>query len=340
MVGNAEQSSVSPGKVGRYFTVVSLLPSVVLVVYIVLLARTGAWTGPVNLSAAVAGFDLGSVALVGTASLLMALTLNPLQFALIQSFEGYWGDTRLGRDLHLLRLRHHRRRKAWLDHQHEQADRELGRYDNGVEDVSAPDEALALSITVNETGRLSGYYPKKFEDMLPTRLGNVLRRYERSVGSTYGLDLIPSTPRLAMVGQQREVDYVQDQRVQLELAVRTSFLSLVAVAVTVAFMWRHGFWLLLALGPYLVAYLSYRGAVVLAHEYGTALAVLLELNRFTLYEKLHHPVQDRARDEVRANKNLMDAFRYEPKVDLRYEHPVTTTAVATPTPPPDNDEIP
>lgn len=339
MAGNAEQASVGPGKVGRYFTVVSFLPSAVLVAYVVFLIRTGAWTGPVNLSAVAVGFDLGSVALVGIASLLVALTLNPLQFALIQLFEGYWGVTKLGHDLQLLRLRHHRRRKAWLERQHKHADRGLERY-GGVEDASAPDEALALSITANETDRLIGYYPKKFEDVLPTRLGNVLRRYERNVGSTYGLDLILSAPRLAMVGQQREVDYVQNQRVQLELAVRTSFLSLVAVAVTVAFMWRHGFWLLLALGPYLVAYLSYRGAVVLAHEYGTALAVLLELNRFTLYEKLHHPVPDRPLVEVRQNEKLMEAFRYEPKVDLRYEHPVTTTADTAATPPPDNDETP
>ena len=72
----------------------------------------------------------------------------------------------------------------------------------------------------------------------------------------------------------------------MELALRTSFLSMLASVVTLVLLWRHGWWLLVALFPYAIAYLAYRGAVAVAHEYGTALAVMVDLNRFALYDRL------------------------------------------------------
>ena len=42
--------------------------------------------------------------------------------------------------------------------------------------------------------------------------------------------------------------------------------SIVATFMAIAFLWHHGPWLLIALVPYGIAYLSYRGAVVVAHD--------------------------------------------------------------------------
>lgn len=100
--------------------------------------------------------------------------------------------------------------------------------------------------------------------------------------------------------------------------MRTAFLALVAAGLTLVFMWRHGLWMLLALGPYAVGYLSYRGAVVVAHEYGTALAVLIELNRFKLYERLQQPQPDNAAQERATNARLMRAFAHDRNVRLDY----------------------
>jgi hypothetical protein len=166
--------------------------------------------------------------------------------------------------------------------------------------------------------------------VLPTRLGNVLRRYEMSAGTPFGIELIPCVPRLGRVGADRELQYVENQRTQLELAVRIAVLGGVAAVVTVVVMWQQGFWMLIALGPYGLAYLSYRGSIVAAHEYGTALSVLIELNRFTLYERLHLKLPANLREEKNLNRTLMTLLRSGQVPLLDYTHPTPATAEPTP----------
>lgn len=88
-------------------------------------------------------------------------------------------------------------------------------------------------------------------------------------------------------------------------------MALMATALTVLFMWRNGPWLLLALVPYALAFASYRGAVVVAHEYGTAVAVLIDLNRFALYERMHLPSSGDLEEEKEHNRNLVNVLRLD-----------------------------
>lgn len=307
-------------KVGRYFTVVSALPSVVFTAYIYLLIRTGAWNGAVNWSGAVMQFNIGDATILTIASFVIALALHPLQFALTQLLEGYWGMMPGFRHIALLRIVHHRRRCQLFD-------------DRGIDaayvlsDLPANEQpnhrdasmdALDAMLINTECRRLRTYYPDQLQDVRPTRLGNVLRRYEVSAGSTYGLAAIPSVPRLAVVAQSPELDYLQSQRMQMDLAVRTSVLAMAATLITVAVMYRHEAWMLLALAPYAVAYGAYRGAVTVAHEYGTALAVLIEVNRFSLYERLRLPLPTTLSEEQDLNRELMKAFRLQRVSWLNY----------------------
>ncbi|MCS7475486.1 hypothetical protein ACFFQW_15180 [Umezawaea endophytica] len=317
------------GKVGRYFTVVSTLPSALLVAYTYVLVRV-AGAGPVNWSA-LASVSLHEVALLGLAALVLALATNPLQFVLIQVFEGYWGNSRLGVALATARTAHHRRRLAALRSAEASADAVVRKHGPAALwywDV--PVEAVHAAITRVESQRIRGGYPR-IGEVLPTTLGNVLRRYENSVGKPYGLDPLSTIPRLAMVGGEREIAYVRDQRTQLELATRTAFVALCATLVTLVVMGRHGFWLLLAVVPYAVAFFSYRGAVALAHEYGTSLAVLTDLSRFDLYDRLRL-TEVRDGDEERArNAKLMRIFAFDSNVSLRYERPPATQDTGSPT---------
>jgi hypothetical protein len=145
----------------------------------------------------------------------------------------------------------------------------------------------------------------------------------------YGLDAMASVPRLMQVADPRDVGYVDNQRMQLEMAVRTCVLGLLATLATAVVMLPHGWYLLLALIPYTVAYLTYRGTVVLAHEYGTALTVLVELNRFALYQRLHLPLELTLEAERNAARQLTDILRLDNfEIDKRisgarlsYEHP-------------------
>ncbi|PRY40533.1 hypothetical protein [Umezawaea tangerina] len=306
---------------GRYFTVVSALPSASFVSYVYLLVESGAWSGPVRFDEALRGIDLKAGVLLTLVSFAAAVTLHPLQFALIQLLEGYWGRSTIARRLAALRVLHHQRVTARLDRETE----------NGT--WSADAHAAETVIRQREAKRLRESYPTELDDILPTRLGNVLRRYEMSGGSPYGIDLIATAPRISMVAQDRELQYVADQRTQLELAVRVAVLAMIAAMATVVVLWRHGAWLLLAIGPYTVAYLAYRGAVVAAHEYGTALTVMVELNRFALYERLHLKLPDSLEAEKHLNPGIMRLLRSKHPItdrDSPYRHPDPAPSVFPP----------
>jgi hypothetical protein len=122
---------------------------------------------------------------------------------------------------------------------------------------------------------------------MPTRLGNVLRRVEAQAGSQYNLDVPTAVPHILLIAPPSHVDYVSDQRSQLDLAVRMTFMSGLASATAVLFLWPRHFWVLVALIPYMLAYLSYRGSVVAAGLYGSALGTLFNIDRFELYKQLH-----------------------------------------------------
>jgi hypothetical protein len=188
---------------------------------------------------------------------------------------------------------------------------------------SVPPALVNAAIVAAESQRALASYPD-LPEILPTRLGNVLRRYEKKVGRPYKIDPLTAIPRIAMVSGNREVAYVQNQRVQLELAIRTAFVALCATGVTVILMGRHGLWLLLAIVPYTVAYFAYRGAVALAHEYGTSLAVLTDLGRFELYKRMGLKLPEDTAHERAMNRNLIQMFSFE-QVSLPYSEPTEPT---------------
>ncbi|MEV6301981.1 hypothetical protein AB0M02_21385 [Actinoplanes sp. NPDC051861] len=296
------------GRIGRYFTVVSALPATVFVTYVYLLVRVTDWFGPVDWSR-IADFKPQELVVLGVAALVVALALNPLQLPLIQLFEGYWGTSTLAVRLAAIRTAHHDRRRITLEVRAGRARQTLDR----------DESSFRWLIEEAESQRVGRGYPDRHR-LLPTRLGNALRRWEDAITRPYGLDPLVAVPRLAMVARQPEIAYLENQRVQLELAIRTTFLSLIASVLTVALFVRSGPWLLFACAPYAAGYLAYRGAVSLASEYGTALAVLTEMNRFRLYDRLHL-IRPQTTDEERVrNRALVELFKLSDKRSVRYEH--------------------
>ena len=158
---------------------------------------------------------------------------------------------------------------------------------------------------------------------MPTRLGNVLRRAESQAGTQYGMDALQAVPHLLMIAPTSHVDYVNDQRSQLDLAVRMTLMSVLASATALIFLSPHRLWALIAVVPYMIAYLAYRGSVVAAGHYGSALDALINLDRFTLYEQLHVELPATTVNERAVNQKLARLFGYEPAEAVRYTHPPT-----------------
>lgn len=96
-MGTFVDAAVGAGaRVGRYFSVVSLVPSLVFVTYVAALLRAGAVTGQFAPSGAVDALrstDAGNLAVLATASLALGIVMHPFQFAMTQLLEGYWGSS-------------------------------------------------------------------------------------------------------------------------------------------------------------------------------------------------------------------------------------------------------
>ncbi|MEU7916925.1 hypothetical protein [Microbispora bryophytorum] len=291
--------------IGRYFTIISALPSGLLVVFVYVLVKSESWVHSPDWSkgwAALIDPGISGVVWLTLASIGVALVTHPMQLAMVQFFEGYWGVYPITQALRVQRILQYQHECLQLEDDTADAETYWPLGDEGEEwsdsdeGEEARDEGSSQTTTEirahlgsvrNESLRIRDtYFPRAIDHIMPTRLGNVMRRFEVDSGSQYALDAPTVFPHLMLVTPAEHAAYVNDQRSQLDLTVRMSFMSLIACAAAVLFLWRHGYWLLIACGPYFVAYLSYRGAIVLARQYATAANTVVDLNRFALYKSL------------------------------------------------------
>ena len=306
--------------IGRYFSVVSFIPSLFLVGFTFALIESGAWGGTGEPDWVRAGnvlTHLGNLALLTLISVALGVVVHPVQFSLVQFFEGYWGPGRLAQRVRVMRIMHHLESRKGRLGDIKSTRKAL------VDPKELPGSASRVKLLSlrGESDRMFAGFPLAVDDIMPTRLGNVLRKYERQAGAQYGLDAIGIIRHVALVAPAQRLEYVNDQRQLLDLSVRMSATSILATLVAIAFMWRHGLWLLIALVPYGIAYISYRGAVVVAHEYGSAVATMIDLDRFALYDCLRLPTPATTTAERQMNAKLMRLIAHNRKVVLRYEHP-------------------
>jgi len=334
-VAIADVASATRDTVGRYFSLVSALPSVLLCLYIYALAVSGAWDGTPSVKHVTQAVSkLGIADLVGllVISAAIALALHPLQFSMVQLMEGYWGVNIVAEYLRSARMEHHWRRLSNL-RKRENDGQDLLDAPDEADDENADDENIdnlrqrfRIVSRIGEAGRVLTGQPLMMDEIMPTRLGNILRYYELAAGQPYGLSALSVMPYLAQVARADDKRYLDDQRSQLDLAVRMSVTALIAFVATVAFMCRDGFWLLVSLVPCVIAYLSYRGAIIAAGQYGRAIAVIIALNRFSLYEQLRMPVPASTEQERTMNKGLAQLMDYDSDTRMIFRRPVLRLA--------------
>jgi len=267
-----------------------------------------------------AHLDLAGIALLALFSIALGVFIHPIQFAIVQFFEGYWGTRSIAQAARYHRIVRYQQLCRDLNETKRSVNKQLVEWKEGRLDTTFESRAPLLS-RHGEASRIRAAFPDNLDQVMPTRLGNVLRRAESQVGSQYGLDALQAVPHLMLIAPASHVDYVNDQRSQLDLAVRMTFISVIATATAILFLCRDGYWVLIALVPYVLAYLSYRGSVVAAGHYGSALDTLVNLDRFALYQQLHLPLPATTHEERKTNAKLGQLFDYSPKEAIRYSHP-------------------
>ncbi len=321
-------------RIGRYFALVSLIPALLLVMYGYLLLASGSLTGKPafhNIDAALSHWSVGKAAGLVLASFAVAVILHPLQFATTQLLEGYWGTTPLAIAAMKMRIVHHRKRQRYLENRADDyqaawagAAEKLVRGDAGWEDEPGTLEEKALTRMQSKRGdrlmldfiaeqearsQLQLAYPEDPTRILPTQLGNALRRSEDSAGQQYGLSAVTIAPHLHLVVPARHLEYLVDTRQDMDSAIRVCMVGLVATVLTACCFFDNGIWLLWTLLPYFISYLAYKGAVSAAQTYGVVVGSVIDLNRFLLYEELGIRAPRNSSDERRNNLRVMSLLR-------------------------------
>lgn len=323
-----------------------MVPSFFLVLWIYLLLGSHPWDGAPDVtflsSITPLGFAGLGVALV-LISIAVAVITHPLQFLAVQMLEGYWGPGSIARawqerriSSHLARRRSLEVAKASSGEAIEDLSVDLAHLANGevdwatIVDARAQGPLLSAQVSFSSADAALQQYPPLHAAVMPTRLGNVLRRYESLAGSAISLPLIDWANHIGMVAKASDTNYVQDQRNGMDLAVRMTVTCLAMFVTSFALLWPHGFWLLVALVPLIGAWLSYRGAIVAADSYGRALTAWLHLNRFRLYEALNlSPITD-ADQERTQNKALAALVEGKPEFRSRYMPSLSQRPLAGP----------
>jgi hypothetical protein len=359
-------------KIGRYFSVVSILPALFLVLWTAALIVSGAWEARPNFSTMTESLGKWSLAGAGwivVGTVVAALFLHPLQLGMTRVLEGYWGRSRLARIALRRRISHHRRRQAklrraqqrWLAQRNEilddlilaQYEEKRARGNKTVDpdtwDENTRDDRRVAMLETWRASDLSGLqaaldsvpralarYPDTAR-MMPTRLGNALRAGEDSIGSQYGLSTMTTASHIAFIAPDSQLNYLRDSRQQLDTSVRLCVVALIATAESAVSMFADGWWLCTALIPYFLSYVAYRASVAAADEYMAVVRAMLDLNRFKLYESLHVKLPRNSAEERRTNAKLMDLLGGNMEVRLTYKHPASEAPnTDTPATPPGN----
>jgi hypothetical protein len=200
-----------------------------------------------------------------------AVAVHPLTYLLVQLLEGYWERLPNGRMLRMAASETTRRRRQAL-------------YDLKLKDRAALSAAERQELQTAESQLL--WLPGAAHPVLPTTLGNVLFAGEVRAGNRYGYDTASVWLQMQPMLGDDVRRQVADTRNQLDAAARFCALSLLAVPVALTLLIRYDVWLLVPIGCYLFAWMSYRSAVAAAKDFSYALAVAFDLHHLDLWDAL------------------------------------------------------
>jgi hypothetical protein len=138
-------------------------------------------------------------------------------------------------------------------------------------------------------------------DLMPTRLGNLLRAAERKPFDKYGLDAIICWSRLWLLLPDAVKKDLQNARADLNSAARVWLWSLLFVLWTFA-----GIWWAAPLGILSALFVYYYWAIAAARTYGELIEASFDLYRHLLYQSLRWNLPSDPTEERRVGKELTE----------------------------------
>lgn len=241
--------------------------------------------------------------------LLVTVLFRPFQVALVRLLEGYWYGRWSDGPRGLMIERHSRQYSLATLRARLSAESPEEKTFDAVASYAVEYERLKrLSRRAKRT--LADYPPDGSTSlMMPTGLGNVLRRAERTAGERYGLDTVHTYPRL-YPHLSKQLDKEIGQQLDLvdtgaSIAVALGICALAAAPL----VGRADVWSVLPLVLGLLAVVAVRGSRTAARHYGTLLSTAFDLHRFQMVEALRLPLPTNAKEEEWQNKKLDKFFK-------------------------------
>jgi hypothetical protein len=145
--------------------------------------------------------------------------------------------------------------------------------------------------------RLLHQFPEKTHDILPTRLGNILRAAERRPYHRYGLDAIVCWPRLWLVLPEATKKDLQTARVELNNAVRLFLWSCLGLG------WAWWSWKIIPIALLAILF-AYNWAIAAAATYADLIEASFDLHRNLLYQAINWRKPDDPNEERRVGQDL------------------------------------
>lgn len=165
---------------------------------------------------------------------------------------------------------------------------------------------------------LDRFFPNNPDALLPTRVGNAIRAFERHSNVRWGLDGVTIWPRIEALLSDHERELHVDSKINFYVftnaavgAMAVGACLIVDEAVNAPQPASH--WPLYAI-PFVLGYVLYRSAIGPATEWGDSVRSSVDLHRLEIYEKLG----------VRAPTSFSDERRVADSVNkaLLYGHPL------------------
>ncbi|MEV0600363.1 hypothetical protein AB0I82_13845 [Streptomyces sp. NPDC050315] len=285
---------------------VSLLPVVACVAFLLLILASGAPSAPPDAERAwrtLQDIGIGPIALLILGLIVVALLLDPLQLRLVRLLEGDWPSSLAGVSRRSIkRQRTHRDRLVLST---------LLGDSPGPRDVQRVGTAAAA---------LRRRFARDDKPPRPTALGNALAAMEDRAGLQYGWDAVVAWPRLYPLLSPGVRSVVDGQRERLDTLARLSVCSTVTTVLASALLYASGWWILLAALPAAIARTAYIGTVHTAVAYGKAVEVAFDLHRFDLLRHLHLPFPRTLQEERVLSDQVCLVWRQGVDLACRYEH--------------------
>lgn len=253
---------------------------------------------------AVRSIGLSGALVITGVSTALAVSLQPLQFRLVQLLEGYWPAwapsalARIGMWSETRRRTRIPRRIAM----------------SGVP-TSPSARIAALERSQTAETQVRERFPET-DRTLPTALGNALRASEDRAGARYGVESVVIWPRLFRVLPPDVRSALDDEVDQLDVSARLTVTWSIAATVGTLIvlhdpsgLWENPSWAALVGGLWVLSRLSYLAAVESAVAHGLDVEVAIDLYRARVVDAMRLPMPAKMSHERRLFRRLCRLFQ-------------------------------